>query len=349
MTFEATSVQEPGTRHQRDPGGTLRSIPSRVALVGCGQHAVSTLLPSLLSSPNVSLVAVCDLDEARMIPVVSRLPTVQAFTSFEELIGRTDLDCVVVAAPPQVHASVAGLSLENGRHVFVEKPPAVGLAEMTALADLAAACGATTAVGHNLRHSPAWTAFKNTIADPEFGDVVSLEVSYTASQPRGPRWGLESVRRSFLLSHAIHAVDLIADTVGEVDVVGVQGRMLEDGACVAHVQFRSKSGIVGVLSVNNCGPRFRVTADALSSRSHAVRLASLRRLEWCGRNDSGRWSSVWEARGLEGAHVIAGYQHEIDAFVSDSRSQHRGRPSFQHECFVYEFLERVLTQLEAAP
>ena len=67
------------------------------------------------------------------------IPNARVTASFDELLADDELDAVVVATPVPTHYALAKQALEAGKHVFVEKPPAMRAAEMDELVALAAA------------------------------------------------------------------------------------------------------------------------------------------------------------------------------------------------------------------
>src|SRR4051812_46895388 len=75
------------------------------------------------------LTWVCDLDEAHLRPSAERYPGAKATTSYDELLADDALDAVVIATPVPTHYALAKRALEAGKHVFVEKPPAMRAVE----------------------------------------------------------------------------------------------------------------------------------------------------------------------------------------------------------------------------
>src|SRR6185312_15471440 len=86
------------------------------------------------------LRVICDADERLLGEFAQRYPNAQATQDFDELLG-ADLEAVVIATPVPSHYPLAKRALEAGKHVFVEKPPAMRAAEMQELIGLAEANG----------------------------------------------------------------------------------------------------------------------------------------------------------------------------------------------------------------
>ncbi len=104
--------------------------------------------------PGVTLVGVADPDAARAAEIAAAHGT-QAFADASAL---PPVDAVVVAAPTELHAELAGPFLSRGVSVLVEKPVTRTLEEADGLIALAARHGAVLAVGHSERFNPAVAA-----------------------------------------------------------------------------------------------------------------------------------------------------------------------------------------------
>ncbi|HVS84966.1 MAG TPA: Gfo/Idh/MocA family oxidoreductase, partial [Gaiellaceae bacterium] len=86
------------------------------------------------------LLAICDADETLLADFAHRFPNARATADFDELLD-SDIEAVVIATPVPSHYPLAKRALEAGKHVFVEKPPAMRLAEMQELVTIAEAGG----------------------------------------------------------------------------------------------------------------------------------------------------------------------------------------------------------------
>ena len=120
------------------------------------------------------LTWLCDLDEQQLARIGSRYPGVQATTSFEDLLADDSLDAVVIATPVPTHYALAKQALEAGKHVFVEKPPAMRAVEMDELVQLADAQGRVLMPGHLLLYHPGVLKVKELIDKGDLGDVLCV-------------------------------------------------------------------------------------------------------------------------------------------------------------------------------
>jgi predicted dehydrogenase len=113
----------------------------------------------------------CDASEERQAEFAERYPDARMTGDFDELLA-ADVDAVVIATPVPTHYPLARAALEAGKHVFVEKPPAMRAAEMEELIELADARGLVLMPGHLLLYHPAVQKLKELIDDGELGEVL---------------------------------------------------------------------------------------------------------------------------------------------------------------------------------
>ena len=120
------------------------------------------------------LSALCDQDEARRNTFAARYPSARVTASFEELLADDAVEGVVVATPVPTHFALAKQALEAGKHVLVEKPPAMRAAEIDELVALAADRDLVLMPGHLLLYHPGIRKLKELIDAGELGEVLCV-------------------------------------------------------------------------------------------------------------------------------------------------------------------------------
>jgi predicted dehydrogenase len=118
------------------------------------------------------LAWVCDLNEERRGTATARYPTARPTGDFDELLADDAVEAVVVATPVPTHADLARRALAAGKHVFVEKPMALGADEAEELVALAAERGLVLMPGHLLLYHPAVVKLKELVDSGVLGDVL---------------------------------------------------------------------------------------------------------------------------------------------------------------------------------
>jgi predicted dehydrogenase len=120
------------------------------------------------------LTWLCDLDEKQLAQMASRYPDARTTTSFDDLLADDSVEAVVIATPVPTHYALAKQALEAGKHVFVEKPPAMRAAEMDELVELAEARDLVLMPGHLLLYHPGVLKVKELIDTGALGDVLCV-------------------------------------------------------------------------------------------------------------------------------------------------------------------------------
>jgi predicted dehydrogenase len=104
-----------------------------------------------------------------------RYPAARVTGDFGDLLADDELDAVVIATPVPTHYELAKQALEAGKHVLVEKPPAMRAAEMDELVALAADRDLVLMPGHLLLYHPGVLKLKELIDAGELGDLYYVD------------------------------------------------------------------------------------------------------------------------------------------------------------------------------
>jgi predicted dehydrogenase len=160
------------------------------------------------------LVWLCDLSEQNRATFASRYPHARITGDFDELLADPELDAVVVATPVPTHYDLARRTLAAGKHVLVEKPPAMRASEMDELVALAEERDLVLMPGHLLLYHPGVLKLKQLIDAGELGDVLCVY---------GNRQNLGIVRthENALWSLGVHDLSVILYLVGEEPVEAI--------------------------------------------------------------------------------------------------------------------------------
>ena len=154
------------------------------------------------------LTRLCDASDALREEFAGRYPGARVTADFDELLAADDVDAVVIATPVPTHYPLARAALEAGKHVFVEKPPAMQAAEMEELIRLAEARGLVLMPGHLLLYHPGVQKLKEIVDSGELGEVL---VVY------GNRQNLGKIRKdeNALWSLGVHDLSVILYLIQE--------------------------------------------------------------------------------------------------------------------------------------
>jgi myo-inositol 2-dehydrogenase/D-chiro-inositol 1-dehydrogenase len=171
---------------------TKDALRVRLGVVGCGRVAELQHLPALRNVRGAEVTALADADPARLESTAERFRVARRYADYRELIASGDVNAVAVCVPPKLHAEVALAALEAGKHVFVEKPLALGLDECRLLSAKAAERDRLKVlVGFNLRRHRLVRAARETIRRGELGEVTLVRTVFTSGMrlaPDYPEW-----------------------------------------------------------------------------------------------------------------------------------------------------------------
>jgi predicted dehydrogenase len=120
------------------------------------------------------LTRLCDLDEALRATFAARYPSVQVTDSFDTMLADPAVQGVVIATPVPTHYELAKQALEAGKHVLVEKPPAMRATEIDELVAMANERDLVLMPGHLLLYHPAVRKVKELIDAGELGEVLCV-------------------------------------------------------------------------------------------------------------------------------------------------------------------------------
>jgi predicted dehydrogenase len=154
------------------------------------------------------LVWICDASQERLDTAARRYPGARATVDFAELLADPELEAVVVATPVPTHYELARAALEAGKHVFVEKPPAMRAAEMEELVRIAAERSLVLMPGHLLLYHPGVHKLKELVDSGDLGEVLCVY---------GNRQNLGTIRtnENALWSLGVHDLSVILHLIGE--------------------------------------------------------------------------------------------------------------------------------------
>jgi predicted dehydrogenase len=180
-------------------------MPVRVGQVGLGYWG-KNLVRNF--DDLADLAWLCDSSEQLRTEFAARYPRTRVTGDFDDLLSDESLDAVVIATPVPTHHLLARRALAAGKHVFVEKPPAMRESEMAELVALAEEKGLVLMPGHLLLYHPGVHKLKELVDSGELGDVLCVY---------GNRQNLGKIRKdeNALWSLGVHDLSVILYLIGE--------------------------------------------------------------------------------------------------------------------------------------
>jgi len=188
---------------------------TRVAHVGVGGWGKNVLR---VAGELADVAWVCDTDAGLLSAFAGRYPQARTTGALDDVLADDTVEAVLLATPVPTHHALAKRALEAGKHVFVEKPPAMRASEMEELVEIARARGRVLMPGHLLLYHPGVRTLKELVDTGDLGDVLCVY---------GNRQNLGVIRsnENALWSLGVHDLSVILWLLGEEpDTVVAHGR-----------------------------------------------------------------------------------------------------------------------------
>jgi len=182
----------------------------RFGLIGFGawgQHHAN----SISKTAGAELVALAARSEASVAAAKEAHSEAEVFDDYRRLLEREDIDCVDVVVPSYLHHEIGLAVLDAGKHLLLEKPMGISVAECDDLVQRAAGKGLLLAVGHELRLSSLWGKVKELIDEGFVGEpqYVLVELSRNPYRLGSDGWRYDISRvGNWILEEPIHFFDM---------------------------------------------------------------------------------------------------------------------------------------------
>ncbi|NTG45454.1 Gfo/Idh/MocA family protein [Rhizobium rhizogenes] len=142
-----------------------------IGIIGCGEATQILHIPTLKQLNDYFVIgAVHDASPSVTTQLSASLPGAKAYADMEALLSDETIDAVLVAGPNALHASHAISAMRSGKHVLIEKPMCMTLAEADAIAEEQIKTDRVVQVGYMRRHAAAFEKAVELIA-PLLGTI----------------------------------------------------------------------------------------------------------------------------------------------------------------------------------
>lgn len=200
--------------------------PLGVAVVGLGV-GVAHLWAWKRVPKHFTVAAVCDHDTNRLAATAARFPAAVAVTDLDELIGRDGIDVIDLCTPPSLHLDQIIRILRAGQHVVCEKPLVGSVEEVDELLAVERETGRRVMPIFQYRFGSGLQKLRHLVDAGVTGPLhtATIEVSwrrradYYAAPWRGT---FEGELGGVLLTHAVHALDMLTTVAGPVRAVSAR-------------------------------------------------------------------------------------------------------------------------------
>ncbi|OUR77318.1 hypothetical protein A9Q83_11490 [Alphaproteobacteria bacterium 46_93_T64] len=201
----------------------------------------------------------------------------QISTNIDEVLGRDDIDAVVIATPDHTHMDFAIQSLQAGKAVLLQKPMGRDVVECQAVIDAASRSDAQLSVSFMHRYLEEVQAVRQILAEGKMGRILSARIRNATPGPNWNDWFFfrKNVGGGVVKQLGVHGIDLVRYVLGEIvslsatcsiqrpERVLLDGRVVhpdnEDHA-VAHYKLENGADVTHEISFNELSgtDRFRM-------------------------------------------------------------------------------------------
>ncbi len=142
----------------------------RAGIIGYGYWGPN-IVRNFAGNPDINVVKVSDMSEERLAVLTNKHPDIKAETDANNILNDPDIDLVGIVTSTSTHFKLAKQALENGKHVFVEKPFTATSAEAMELIEIAEKNNLVIMVDHTFLFTGAVQKMKALTESGELGNL----------------------------------------------------------------------------------------------------------------------------------------------------------------------------------
>jgi predicted dehydrogenase len=224
-----------------------------VGVIGCGGMG-SSLANGANAVEGIEVICVSDLQEELAKNLADNLNT-NYTTDYQALLANENIQAVLIASPPFLHAQMAVDAANAGKHVFSEKPMAPTLEDCDAMLNAVSKNGVKLTIGLVCRYHATHSKVREIVHSRELGAPVNMMVHRIGGPWQGGHrtpWRLERAKSGgSLMEINAHEIDFMRWTCGDVSsVYAAGGRYVQkdtDYPDVVLASLNFENGAVGLL------------------------------------------------------------------------------------------------------
>jgi predicted dehydrogenase len=182
----------------------------KAGIIGLGKFS-GIILQALESVRNVQVVAAVDIrpDLRQRAMQVFNIPEI--YETADSLLSHKDVELVIIATPPFLHAEMGRRAMELGKHVFFEKPGSISVGQLEELIQLSKKNGVIASIDFVMRRNPLYFILKKICESEVFGlpERVFLEnYAHDDSLPQDHWFWDYEKSGGIWVEHGVHFFDL---------------------------------------------------------------------------------------------------------------------------------------------
>ena len=220
----------------------------KLGVIGYGYWGPN-IVRNFSSHKDCTVTAVCDNNPGALARVLTQYPNIRLMTNPDDIVRSPEIDAVAIVTPVSYHYELAKNALENGKHVFVEKPFTATSAQAEELVELAERMNLQIMVDHTFLFTGAVRKIKQLVDDGTLGPLYYYDSTRV-------NLGLFQHDVNVMWDLAPHDLSIMDYLIGlEPDLVVATGsahvNALED---VAHLTVYFPNNVLAHINVNWLSP-----------------------------------------------------------------------------------------------
>ena len=187
-------------------------------VIGAGGIADRRTIPGMLPAKNAELIAVMDTNMEATKALAKKHGAAFAYDSVDVLLKNPDVNAVYIASPVACHFEQAKKAALAGKHILLEKPLALTIAEGEELVELCKSKNVLFAAGLMMRFHAYHIKAKQLVSEGVLGDIVSARAQLTCWYPDMEGSWRQSFAQSgggALMDMGVHCIDLLQYIIGD--------------------------------------------------------------------------------------------------------------------------------------
>ncbi len=236
----------------------------RTSIIGMGGISV-THITAIKSSSFTKLCAICDTNQEKLDLAMEKIvdPDVKQYTDYKEMILTEKPDVVHICTPHYLHRDMAIFALENGCHVYLEKPAAMNAEQAEDIVKASEKTGKKVCVSFQNRVIPTNAFAKKAVTEGIYGKLLGIRAEMTWSRSGGYyqnsdwRGTWEREGGGVLMNQSIHTLDLMYYLCGEFEKLEGSVALRRNKGVIevedtAEATIWFKNGVQGIFYATNC-------------------------------------------------------------------------------------------------
>lgn len=239
------------------------------AIIGLGKMGLSHAA-ILGAHPDVDMVAVCDTSSL-VLDAFKKYSGIKTYNDYREMIERESVDFVLIASPTRFHYPMAKFALDNGLHVFCEKPFSLTTSEGEELVRLANSKWLVNQVGYHNHFIGTFRELRRLLQSGVLGELVHFTgeaYGPVVTKEKGGTWRSKPEEGGgCLYDYASHVINLIQEILARplkasgTQLKSIYSKGVEDAVYGTLIL---ENGLSGLLSVNWSDETFRKMSTSIT-------------------------------------------------------------------------------------